>query len=181
MKKIINTAKEGINPGWLLGGNPSAIELQEKTGQRELITSNQLPVSLGMRGTANEDYEKMGIRIIGETEGDNIFFDVELPQGWKIQPTEHPMWSELVDSKGRIRSSIFYKAVFYDRSAHVRISHRYEVHCEYEGKNKIFYHIVKDNETNKIIFGNVKTSEKDGAEFLNKAFPDWRNPHAYWT
>jgi hypothetical protein len=46
---------------------------------------------------------------------------VSLPPGWKVVPTDHSMWSDLVDAKGEKRASIFYKAAFYDRDAFIRI------------------------------------------------------------
>ena len=41
------------------------------------------------------------------------------------------MWSDLVDDKGRKRTSIFYKAAFYDRSAHIGVNRRYGISIDY--------------------------------------------------
>ncbi len=59
--------------------------------------------------------------MLRETVGDHLFYDVTLPEGWKITPTEHPMWSNLVNNKGKIIANVFYKAAFYDRGAHTHI------------------------------------------------------------
>ena len=67
----------------------------------------------------------MGI-VFGK-EVDDLFVEVTLPAGWKKEATDHSMWSKLVDDKGRERASIFYKAAFYDRDAHINITQRF--HC----------------------------------------------------
>lgn len=119
---IHNTTKEPRFE-WLFGGNPAAIEAQEAQGQKELVASSQLPAKVNhpYGTTAAEQYAALGIRIIGQSKGDNMFLDVELPSGWTIEPTSHPMWSHLVDNNGKKVASIFYKAAFYDREAFINI------------------------------------------------------------
>ena len=114
---IKNTAKKA-NPEWLLGSNPGAIENQEKEGQEELSNSSQLPRTDGFKDVKSQ-YEKMGIKIVGESKEDELFYDVILPVGWNIVSTEHSMWSNLVNEKGSIVAKIFYKAAFYDRRADI--------------------------------------------------------------
>ncbi|MDD5589210.1 MAG: hypothetical protein PHP92_04100 [Candidatus Nanoarchaeia archaeon] len=121
-QKIINTNKDEVHPEWIMGGNPFAIEQQEKRGQEQLCQSSQLPINGNFGDTEEyieEKYNKHNIKIIGKSQNDNLFFDVELPNGWKIVPTEHSMWSELLNDKGEVIADIFYKAAFYDRKAHI--------------------------------------------------------------
>ncbi len=113
---IKNTSKKDVHNEWLGGLNPSAIENQEKKGQKELCNASQLPCADGYHDLKQE-YEKIGIKVLGKTKGDNLFYDVILLQGWKIVPTDHSMWSNLIDEKGKKIGSIFYKAAFYDRRA----------------------------------------------------------------
>ncbi len=118
-----------LNPriDWVLGGNPGAIEAQEARGQQQLAVSSQLPTD----GIACA--EGMGIKVIGPVEGDPLFMKVELPAGWQIKPTDHSMWSDLLDDKGRKRAGIFYKAAYYDRSAHMGARCRYNSGSEPQG------------------------------------------------
>lgn len=116
MGKITNTS-DAPRIDWLFGLNPNAIENQEAKGQQELVNSSQLP-RIG-NFDVKYQYEKMGIKVIGETKGDNLFLDVELPKGWKLKSTEHSMHNDLIDDKGRKRAAIFYKAAFYDRKADI--------------------------------------------------------------
>ena len=44
-----------------------------------------------------------------------------MPNGWKKQATDHSMWSELIDDKGKVRATIFYKAAFYDQRAFLNL------------------------------------------------------------
>lgn len=112
--RITNTAKHDAHVEWLCGGNPKAIEDQERCGQAELVRSCQLPTN-GLAEIAT----KLGIKVLRQSAGDAIFSDVELPEGWKIRVTDHSMWSELIDTNGAVRARIFYKAAFYDRSAFI--------------------------------------------------------------
>lgn len=111
---ITNTSAQGER-GWTMGTNPSAIERQEAAGQRELAKSSQLPTE-GLATGA----EQHGIKVLSESKGDGLFSDVELPDGMRIVPTDHSMWSDLVTADGKKIAGIFYKAVYYDRNAFIR-------------------------------------------------------------
>jgi hypothetical protein len=103
----------------LVTGDPSrAIMNQEKRGQGDLIRSEVLP-----RQCPRADLETLGF-VFGQ-EVDDLFIEVKFPAGWKKVATEHSMWTDLVDDKGRKRGGIFYKAAFYDRSAHMHLNRRY--------------------------------------------------------
>ncbi len=123
MGKIKNTAREEINYGWVLGGNPNAIENQEAEGQKQLVESSQLPKYLngapGEGETALKKYEELGIEVMGFDESDDLFVEVKLPDGWEVKNTDHSMWSKLLNEKGEEIGSIFYKAAFYDRRAFI--------------------------------------------------------------
>ncbi len=120
---ITNTTKRAQeNPfGTLIDlveiNNP--IESQEAQGQIELVNSDLLPTEVFGKG--RETLEKAGV-VFGEPLAtDPMFSPVELPFGWKKVPTNHSMWSNLVDDKGNVVAGIFYKAAFYDRRAFVRV------------------------------------------------------------
>lgn len=87
----------------------------EAQGQRQLVGSEQLPIDSG----GDEGYEALGL-VFG-APSDDLFRAAILPQGWTKAPTDHSMWSKVVDEKGRERISIFYKAAFYDRRAFMRL------------------------------------------------------------
>lgn len=105
-----------------MGEGGKGIEAQEAQGQCELVKSSQLPAAISSYRNgpgAKEIYEKLGIRVVGPSNGDELFLDVELPSGWSKKAKDHHMWSELIDDKGRGRADIFYKAAFYDREANI--------------------------------------------------------------
>lgn len=196
-KKIEDTSK---NPmlGWLFGGNPRAIEDQEARGQEELVDSDQLPAKIneyGRNTSAISQYKKWGVKVVGEESDDNLFVDVILPEGWEKRPTDHSMWSELYDDKGRVRASIFYKAAFYDRDAFININKRYYWSSDYKDDNTIS-HFVFDNGTGERLF-ETETVEKDYykteegtrrnedlqnqcKKFLKKNFRKHEDVNAYW-
>ena len=195
MNKVTNTSK---NPRveWLMGGNPNAIEAQETQGQKEVVESSQLPskVNYPREIDIEEQYTLMGIKVIGNTEGDDLFLDVELPNGWKKDSTDHSMWNKLFDDKGRERLNFFYKAAFYDRDAFVNFTTRYNWQGNYDNKDTMSY-IVKDNATGEVIFETKKISrdsnqpnyfemknelEEQCQQFLKDNFPEHEDINAYW-
>ncbi len=224
IKRITNTSVEEFHPEWTMGGNPGAIEAQEKRGQKELAESSQLPVKLNspicdgcekIKGKdfgwdAKKDYGKMGIKVLKRCEcvRDELFYEVQLPKGWKIVSTDHSMWSRLVDEKGRERLSIFYKAAFYDRDAFVNINRRFKVETsrydkvdgewettpEFKTKQDIFAKVLDGD---KVVFKtevrkvNIKhvglfetlfdKCQEEAENWLNRNYPNYKDVHAYWV
>ncbi len=122
MNKIENTTSETEKMALLLtmltGGSSGAIEAQEDRGQQQLVSSDVLPVDVrGDKSTLEDD----GVVFGDPLPNDKLFCSVHLPDGWNKRPTNHSMWSELVDTTGRVRAMIFYKAAFYDRCAFMNV------------------------------------------------------------
>jgi hypothetical protein len=120
MKRVTNTTQQVIDDPLAALVSGLNIEEQEKRGQQELVNSSQLPVKLGIRGDAKQEYEKRGIKVLGPSAGDPLFYDVELPAGWQTKATDHSMWNHLLDAEGEKVAEYFYKAAFYDRDAFIR-------------------------------------------------------------
>jgi hypothetical protein len=206
MRKITNTEDEMKNTDKALGflgmglivGGSNAIEMQEGEGQRELVKSAQLPT----RGL-NDPALSM-ITVVGPTEGDPLFSDVVLPAGWRKQATSHAMWSDLLDEKGWKRAAIFYKAAFYDRSAHIMACQRYGWGKDYDYTAASRFR-VKDNATGEVLFVTAETPdpfpqngtisreesfkrsdaekplEDEARTWIDTHFPQWRDAAAYWS
>lgn len=184
----------------ITGNSSNAIENQEKRGQSDFVNSEVLPKKCN--GCNRKQLENIGI-VFGK-DADDIFVYVVLPNGWKKNPTDHSMWSNLVDDKGRKRASIFYKAAFYDRDAHISLDHRFSYEVRPvggwgKGDEKYWQAIVTDG--NEILwkgkefgpkpdYSNRELSlkwmdEKDkmgqqAESWLKQKYPDWQNVLAYW-
>jgi len=115
MTSPFNTSKHP-NPEWLRGGDPDAIVQQEADGQKEMLRATTLPSSMG---APRETYEELGFEFGEIVRDDPMFIEAKLPEGWEKRPTDHSMWSEIVDTRGIRRVAVFYKAAFYDRAAHM--------------------------------------------------------------
>lgn len=101
------------------GEDPSdIIPQQEAKGQQDFVNSTTLPKNI--RNGSKEQLEEMGI-VFGE-DVDDLFVEVQLPEGWKREATDHDMWNKLVNKKGEEQAMIFYKAAFYDRDAFISIT-----------------------------------------------------------
>lgn len=128
-------------------GTSNMIEEMEKQGQTSVNNSDTLPTE----GSENPNWAKVGVKFGDKVEGDELFRYVELPAGWKKQSTGHSMWNNLVDEKGRIRASFFYKAAFYDRGANIHMVRRYSATYAQQGGDEApvadpCFAVVKDGD-----------------------------------
>jgi hypothetical protein len=90
------------------------IPRQEAEGQVSLVNSTNLP--------KQGDWESLEVLgVVKEKDINDLFCEATLPSGWKKVSSDHSMWSYLKDDRGLTRASIFYKAAFYDQSAHIRV------------------------------------------------------------
>jgi hypothetical protein len=191
---MLAALKAGQFDNFIAVSTPGGIERQEAEGQRQFVNAETLPRDFNYG--SKEQFEAMGI-IFGEPV-DDLFYGVQLPQGWKKVPKDHSMWSKLMDDKGRERASIFYKAAFYDRSAHIYISRRFSPRSGpvggYDSPNygtEPWIGYVED--CGKVIWqsGPLPLGDKKDYEvhedagnlataWLDQNYPDWKNPMAYW-
>lgn len=110
-----------------------AIYASEARGQKQFVASESLPTNVnGYRPRDSKlcvdaDLEEMGIELGEPFEDDEVFRPAKLPEGWTREGTDHSMWSNILDEQGHIRLNIFYKAAFYDRSAHVSPCFRFGI------------------------------------------------------
>lgn len=161
------------------------IERQEARGQQELVNSASLPAECSGR----EALEAAGVKFGEPYKDDPLFCDAVLPEGWKKQATDHSMWSNLVDAKGRVRAQIFYKAAHYDRRADMHVTRRFNYSAYNDSSDKNHYacvitdggkplHTVGETHRNDHT-ARYALSEKAEA-WLNEKYPDWRSASAYW-
>lgn len=101
------------------GGPENFIYAQERAGQRQLVNSAKLPAE--GRGDIRGQLASMGIALGEPDPDDPLFAPATLPDGWTKQPSDHDMWSYVVDTLGRRRVAVFYKASWYDRKAFLRV------------------------------------------------------------
>lgn len=200
-RTVGNTAKQAQeNPALVIldalvrGGGESMLH-QEAQGQRSFVGSDTLPTDIRRHGDyeAQAILEAAGVKFLGVVEGDDMFQFVEFPQGWKKVATDHSMWSDLVDDKGRKRASIFYKAAFYDRSAFISLTCRYGATFDYDRFDKEGVAVAMVTDCGKPIYttdpipanGKEKfdlsdETKKVAIAWLDENYPDWQNPGAYW-
>jgi hypothetical protein len=192
-RKITNT-EDTWHGGWIMGGNPGAIEAQEAQGQKELVASSQLPRKCNSPRNIDlkRQYKEMGIKV-NDSDGDPLFFDAVLPKGWELRSTDHDMWNGLFDDKGRERATIFYKAAFYDRDSFINFNCRYYITSEYVEKEEgDKYHpkyvCVKDHATGEELFKTEVTKEYEDShlrvqctKWLKKKYPKYEKITAYWN
>lgn len=181
----------------IIASIPGGIEAQEASEQKRFVRSTTLPKKIA-HGNTREQFETVGIKF-GE-DADDLFVNCELPFGWTKRPTEHSMWSELVDEKGRVRALIFYKGAFYDRNAHMSLSRRFVPGCMPEGgweqkyDNETCARVAYVKDCGEIVWQSTPVAPSEqmawylideylcrvARKWLNENYPDWENPLAYW-
>lgn len=186
----------------------SAIEESESRGQARLALLSKTAEALlptDMRD-ARPALEKAGVRFLGTVDGDPMFQRVTLPPGWEIKRTDHNMYTNLCDEKGRVRASIFYKAAFYDRSARLSMERRYQIKSFYntdhqsvavarvEDQGAVLFEserfpLLNDADRygvmDKTTYKEVTPPKRDVADgqcraWLAENFPNWGDVTSYW-
>lgn len=165
---------------------PGGIEAQEAAGQQQFVNSTMLP-----KDCPRAELEALGV-VFGE-EVDDLFIRATLPAGWKKQATNHSMWSELLDDQFRKRGAIFFKAAFYDRSAHMHLNRCINVTQRYsDGNNLVHVAVTRGDEElfatesvernleDRGYFSQIDADEERAEAWVNEHYPDWRNVLAYW-
>lgn len=172
----------------MLGGPNYAAERMERGEQRRAVASTNLPNPRGCKA----EWEALGV-VFGE-KVDDLFIRATLPEGWSVEPSDHSMWNNIMDDKGRRRGQYFYKGAFYDRDAFLNHpDRRYMAERDYsdavaEGSVRA---VVKD--AGAVIFATDmepigdRKSWDAGDEHRERAlawlierFPDHENARAYW-
>jgi hypothetical protein len=188
-----------------LGGmGKGTIERAEARGQADLVKSADFPRK--MMGVCKEQVAAGTGIVFGENVND-LFVSVTLPDGWKLVATDHNMWSDLVDNKGRKRASVFYKAAVYDRDAFARFNKYYNVKNTYHNAAGVPQYTKDGAGLNKAFSGEalitVTLEDADGGVLRSMGpfkmgrepddagvvmwkdhlvqFPDSDNPFAYWS
>lgn len=202
---ITNTEEEvARDPAGLLlqaqtVGPGAAIEMMEARGQKELARSSSTESQrLPTKGCNVECLEKLGFTVGERVRGDELFRQVTFPPGWKVEPTDHSMWNNLLDDKGRKRASIFYKAAFYDREAFMMLLTRYSVQYSREDldrnrpdKHARSYavidtatgeeiHLVPYRDDTSEPWVPREVAQKEACSWLKERFPECDDPLAYW-
>jgi len=109
-----------LNMAFLANQPGRGIEEMEAAGQAQLVNSAMIPTKL--IGCTEGDLIGIGFTLGPPDATDPLFRPAGLPAGWSREASDHDMWSYLVDETGTRRFGMFYKAAFYDRSAHLQPS-----------------------------------------------------------
>lgn len=103
--------------GAMSQGTSGYIEDMEKSGQQQLVNSALLPT----KGSDDPEFLRLGFTFGEPVADDPMFRPATLPAGWRKAGTDHDMHSDILDTLGRRRVGVFYKAAFYDRRADMRL------------------------------------------------------------
>ena len=179
----------------MLSGEENVLKHMEAEGQDEMVKHTLFAKKMR---PSKEVYENLGF-VFTDIPGDDLLCNAILPDGWKLVKTDHSMWNDLLDEKGRKRGSMFYKAAFYDRDAFIDLSPRYGVHVNYDEKDESYGEVYFGDSENKLfVAGQVRISydeplevrrtkydERDrlcelARQFGDENYPDWEDVLAYW-
>lgn len=188
----------------LIAGGENTDEVQDlfSGAQAEAVAeSAMLPID-GTNGS-EEKLQKWGF-VLGEPI-DGTFRRATLPPGWKMKRSDHPMWTFILDDRGRQRGQMFVKSMFVMTEAHVQWSGRFAVRGPITADGRD-YHDLEDGESAQMHYiaekkgvGEVfrtdsrlvtvsmesysirEAMREEVQRWLNGNYPDWRyDDFAYW-
>lgn len=186
----------GEDANFIAAATPGGIERQEKQGQIEQSFKETLPRDFRLNFIdCRNVLEKLGF-VFGDN-ADDLFVNVRFPEGWRKSPTDHSMWTDILDEKGRKRGSIFYKAAFYDRSADGSLCGRFGVSESYKGPKRAFVtdasgevnheisglpdaSAIEDQKERRKAWTECDAAKDKLAAWLNENYPLWEDVTAYW-
>jgi hypothetical protein len=97
------------------GGRPEDVE---RHGQEAFVfDTTVLPINI--ENGCSADFVALGITFGSVI--DDLFQEASLPEGWAKQPCSNAVWSEIVDGDGSVKIEVYFKAVYYDRHAFMRV------------------------------------------------------------
>lgn len=171
-------------------GTSNAIERMEKAGQEQFAQSDILPTADTSKPETEAALKALGFELGGKVPGDDMFRYAKLPKGWTRKPTDHAMYTDILDAKGRKRAVVGYKAAFYDRWVTFYFVHRFDFRQDYDAPDTIIRGNVTD--CGKVIhsFEMEKTKARNSWSamdelklkanaWLTAKYPDF-NPHALY-
>ena len=176
-----------------MSGESNVLEHMEKEGQKRAVNNTMVAKKMF---PSRKKWEELGFTFT-DIPGDNLLCNATLPEGWKLEATDHSMWNNFIDEQGRERGSMFYKAAFYDRDAHMQLYNRYKVIKDYlddhvttevyfgNPEEKLFVagQIHKDYSSQESIdayFDELERLQYLADNFANLYYPNWRDETAYW-
>lgn len=187
----ISAAVRGDFENLMVAATPGGIEAQEKAGQKSFAADETLPIEGSQDAVTRSRLESLGFVFDNRPVGNELFIKVKFPAGWKKVPTDHSMWTDLVDDRGRKRGGLFYKAAFYDRHAHLSLTRRFSTGIDYTDKmsnEEKYICCIFDQGVAVHIVGTAGKQDwtaqdkldKDAKEWLRENYPNWEDPTAYW-
>lgn len=188
----LRAAQSGDAENFLAAMTPGGIEAQEKRGQLKQAAMQTLPIDMG---SSRANFETLGF-VFGK-QIDPLFIEATFPKGWAKKPTDHSMWSEIVDDKGRKRGAIFYKAAFYDQRATAHLERRFQVGEDFGNETRTVFvqdacksveHKIAgldvpnwDNRESALrAQEKIDAARKSVRDWLDTHFPGWVSPLAHW-
>jgi hypothetical protein len=196
----------------MIASTPGGIERQEAEGQTSFVASETIPrdiqglIYYNRYDIKDSDIKKLtkilekhGFKFESIKPVEEIFMACALPEGWTKKATDHSMWSDLLDEKGRKRAGIFYKAAFYDRSAHMHFNQFYNISdeplggwekhdsnksakwitCVRNGNGEILNKAVETREVGD--YDSPIVAKEKCEKWLKKTYPKYEDVFEYWN
>lgn len=179
----------------MTGGTDYAAERNGKHKQALAAASKRLPSRVDRDDRLV--YEALGF-VFGKVDG--LFMEATFPEGWDTKPTNHYMYTHIVDQHGRRRGQYFYKPDFWDQEASLwGAERRFRCEKDYDKRRdtEVVVRVldcgteIHRTKAHPIVAApdekTWETSERveaaafgDARAWLEARFPECGNPLAYW-
>ena len=75
------------------------------------------------------EWEKLGF-LFQSIDGNHVMYKATLPEGWRLEPTDHSMYFDLFDEYGNRRGQMFHNP--YKGFATMSLFHKYGVYADFD-------------------------------------------------
>lgn len=93
-----------LGSGALAGETGQSLQAKEAAGQREMVNATVIPTMVS--GAVEDDLIRLGFTIGPAVDGDSLFREMPLPDGWSREAGEEDRWSYLDDELSRRRANM---------------------------------------------------------------------------
>ena len=160
---------------------------QQSEARAWFLEAMVLPAQ-GLESIRDELIESGG-RIGGPLLSDPLFVHADLPAGWRIDCTDRPSTSLIVDDAGRVRAEVFYRVDNVERVATIRREPQYVIRIDllrvlrHESVAVVFDGGLPIHETAPIEYSPSNSADRYFADemsllaarrFLDQHCPEWR-------
>lgn len=138
-----------------------------------------------------EKFEKLGFQFGARLDCDSAYVEAALPPGWEVRENHRPMWSDIVDTAGRVRVAVFSKPALDRSTAFMVLVTRIRVEPDFtneevgmarvcDGERFLHTEQCRPMPGRKCLHDARERAKEAALAWADRHWPQWRDVDAYW-